>query len=300
MSKGSDYRLYTPPPQVLNEAGSPVTYEPYQHSFSTDRAVVNALRSEGMPPEEIAVADAEFMMMDLEVADGEQLDSSDTNSLLLLLGSLSLQYVAEREQLPMPSDDKRTLKLKRQCRIERAVQTEVMTRVGAEELSGGLREDPLMLLHSRETLRHPPLLYGAESTNTKIRKGYVLDYSEEAEVRSRVRFESGYDEFEEAYDIAQTRISPANFSARLEIGLEERYKGMSLTRSYEGLYRIVAQQRNYRLTDAAVESIESPGYVTRDEMLFVIAVLDKGIEALRKTPAYPAHDRFIRKLHKNR
>lgn len=301
MTKDSNYHPYTPPLQALNEAGSPVTYEPYLPGIATNsRTVLTALRSEDIPQEEIAIADGEFLLMDIESAEGESIGTGETKGLLTFLGKLSLQYVVEREQLPMPGDDKRTLKLKRRCRVERAIRSEVMTRPAAEELSGALRDGSYMLIHSRETLRAPKLLHKIMTSDEKMQRGYVLDYSDQAEVRSRLHFEAGYEDSDETYAIAQTKISPADFTSRLEIGVEERHRKTGRTASYESLYRIVARQHDYRLASTSIESAESPGYVTRDEMLFAIAILDQAIKAIRETPPYPEHDAFIKKLHKQR
>lgn len=301
MSKNSEYQPYVPPQTALSEAGAPVAYELYQPGLLTaNRTVLQALKSEGMPQEEVAIADAEFMLMDMEVVDGEHLDAGDTNDLLTLLGGLSLRYVVEREQLPLPGDDKRTLKLKRKCRVERAIQSGGMSTQGAEIFSGALNGGSYMLFHARETLRQPALLYRSNVSTSVARQGYVVDYSDEAKVRARLRFEAGYDDnWEEAYDIAQTEISPANFDARLEIGAELRDKSGNYTLSYNSLYRIIAKQRNNNLVSAAIESAESPEYVTREEMLFAIAILDNGITVIKRKPAYPEHDHFVKKLHKN-
>ncbi len=273
MRTGNHYTVYQPPRELLDESGRPLKYHPYTPSRpSTGRTVLDISHENNLPIEEIAIVDGLWLLHDREKAAGKHIDT------LVLLGELALDYVVEREKLPAPDDSNRIRKLKQRCRTQRLIGSGVVSRHGAIVMSAGIHT-PMLRTASQQT--DPPALTYTEADplDAALVRGYTVDYANNNLWESPLP-NSVY-------------LHQTGLTIDLEIGLEYRRRSTAHTEKKIGIYKISVGQ-SVVMSPASIESLESPGAISIDEVTFVIAVLSESIAEIQRYSPYPEHRAVLR------
>jgi len=204
------------------------------------------------------------------------------------LAGIALDYQAEREQLPLAGDSKKTLKRKMQQRIAWALETGNSTRSGARMYSGdGIIRDGLVIFHRTKFISDPPLLFEPEpDVYSGIRQGWTVEYSDIIDAD---------DPYEGPPDIWQYQINPENRGVRLEIGFAARSSEDEKTLSYNALYQVTASRR--KNSPDKLEVTEDGASVVGDNLLFPMGlVLQATKEIKAKSPYSSAPKKLKRQI----